>query len=354
MHNKICFVALRAYPILANKNMGYGGGPEVLQVLLTTELANRGFQATFIVYGEEQPLIEKMDGINVIKVPNGNKSKISKVLLIWKAMKKANADIYYHHSGAPGIASIFCQSNRKKFVCHIGSDACVIKGVKGYRHYKLDIKLADVILVQSEFQKLMLMKNFNRNGILIRNFFPISKRENPKKPSVPIVLWVGAMAYIKRPWLFLKLAKKIPNGRFWMIGGIGNGKLYGFIKEVSKKIPNLNFLGYVPFYEIDEYFKKASILVNTSEFEGYPNAFIQAWMHYTPVVSLNADPDEVICKCRLGFHTRTFEQMVQDVKNLTENKELRERIGRNCRSYVEKKFDYNKIVHQYIKVFSKI
>jgi len=279
---------------------------------------------------------------------------MSKALHVWKAMKIADADIYYHHSGSPGIVSLFCRANRKKFICHIGSDACVIRGVKGYRLYELGIKLADVILVQSEFQKSILMKNFNRNGILVRNFFPISKRENRKKSDPPILLWVGAMAYVKRPWLFLKLAMKIPEGRFQMIGGIGDGKLYESIKEALKKITNLNFLGYIPFYEIDEYFKQASILVNTSEFEGYPNAFIQAWMHCMPTVSLNADPGEVICKHKLGFHSRTFEQMVQDVKKLTENEKLRERIGRNCRSYVEEKFDYDKLVKQYIKVFSKI
>lgn len=349
-------MALRAYPILANKNEGYGGGPEVLQVLLARELVERGFGVTFVVYGEGPPSIEEIDGVKVLRVSDGNKSKISKVVLLWKAMKKVDADVYYHHSGAPGIVSLFCRTNRKKFICHIGSDACVIGGVKGYRHYELDIKLADVILVQSEFQRSMLRTNFNRNGILVRNFFPISNRgpSPPKKLKPPVVLWVGAMAYVKRPWLFLKLARRIPKGRFQVIGGIGDRRLYQSISRASTEMPNLDFLGHVPFRKIDVYFRQASILVNTSEFEGYPNAFIQAWMHYTPVVSINTDPDEVICRYRLGFHSGAFERMVRDVAALLGNEEICRTFGRNGRRYVEKAHDPNTILTKYTVILGQI
>ena len=34
-------------------------------------------------------------------------------------------------------------------------------------------------------------------------------------------------------------------------------------------------------------------------------------MHQTPVVSLNADPDEIICNLKMGFHSRSVEQMVK-------------------------------------------
>jgi len=351
---KICFVALHAYPLLVKKNMGYGGGPEVLQVLLATELMKHDFEVTFVVYGEGSPLIEKIEGINVVKVPNGKRSKVLKSFLIWKAMRRTNADIYYHHSGAPGIVSLFCWINKKKFICHIASDACVTRSVKSYRPYELDIKLADIILVQSEFQKMMLMKNFNRNGILVRNFFPISGQETLRKSDPPIVLWVGAMAYVKQPWLFLKLARKIPESRLQMIGGVGDEKLYKFIQEKSKETHNIDFLGYIPFYEIDQYFKQASILVNTSKFEGYPNAFIQAWMYSVPTVSLNTDPDEAIYRCKLGFHSKTFEQLVQDVSSLIKNEQLRKEMGKNARRYVEKEHNILNVISTYIQIFNAV
>lgn len=354
MCKKICFVALRAYPLLAKRNMGYGGGPEVLQYLLAKELVNHDFDVTFVVYGTH-PLIEYIDGINIIKIPYKGKLKALKAVFIWKAMNKADADIYYHHSGASSIVSLFCRMNKKKFICHIASDGCILKGTKGYRAWELDIKLADVIIVQSGFQKLMLKKSFNRDAILIRNFFPITENLTSAKSVPPIILWVGSMARVKQPWLFLKLAEKIHEGKFQMIGGMGDDKnLYEFIKKTSKRMQNFDFLGYIPFYEINEYFKQATILVNTSKFEGYPNAFIQAWMNYTPIVSLNVDPDRIIQNKKLGFFSGTFVQMVSDVKTLLEDETLRNAMGKNARKYVEIEHDKGKIAKKYIATFNEI
>lgn len=354
MCKKICFVALRAYPLLAKRNLGYGGGPEVLQSLLAKELVEHGFKVVFVVYGNP-PLIENIDGIDIIKVPYEGTLKALKAIFVWKAMNEADADIYYHHSGATPIVSFFCRINKRKFICHVASDRCVLKDASPYRLWGLDIKLADVIIVQSNFQKLMVMKNFHRNAILIRNFFPITGAPPPIKADPPIVLWVGAMAHKKQPWLFLKLAERIPEGKIQMIGGIGNDKrLYEFVKKTSKRIPNLDFLGYIPFYEIDDHFKQAAILVNTSKFEGYPNAFIQAWMHYTPTVSLNADPDEVICRYKLGFHSKTFEQLVQDVRSLSRNQQLRKEMGENARRYVEREHDIKKTIAEYLTILGNL
>lgn len=355
---KICFIALRAYPLLAKKNMGCKEvnigycGPDVLQTLLAKALVEHDFKISFVVYGK--PLsIEYVDGIEIIKVPE-TKLKTSKAILIWNAMRKADADIYYHHGGATPIVSLFAKLHKKKFVCHIASDKCVMKNTNSnYRLWGLDIKLADVIIVQSEFQKLMLRKNFHRNGILIRNFFPITEKNPPVKADPPVVIWVGAMSWVKQPLLFLKLAKRIPDGKFQMIGGIGDDrKLYEFVKKGSKMMSNVDFLGHIPFHEIDEYFEKASILVNTSHFEGYPNAFIQAWANYTPVVSLKADPDEVICRYKLGFHSKTFEQLIRDVKILLKNEQLRREMGENARRYVEKEHNSTNIINKYLTVYN--
>lgn len=104
------------------------------------------------------------------------------------------------------------------------------------------------------------------------------------------------MAEVKQTELFAKLAEAIPEARFQMIGGSsGNHDLYDIMKKCSKRISNFEYLDVIPFHKINEYFSKASILVNTSMFESFPNTFIQAWMNYVPVVSLNADPDDIIC-----------------------------------------------------------
>ena len=107
----------------------------------------------------------------------------------------------------------------------------------------------------------------------------------------------------------------------------------------------------VPFSQIDTYFERATILVNTSLFEGFPNAFIQSWMHCTPVVSLNADPDEIICNLKLGFHSKSIEQIVKDIRELLQNPELCRTMGRNGRQYVERDHNVDAIVQDYEGIF---
>ena len=369
---KICFVALGAYPLLAGKNTDNIIGPDVHQVILAKELIKHDFKISFITYAEEGVPVEYINGMEIIKIHEDVcrlrvLNIISKVFRIWDAMRKANARIYIHTGGV--TSSLFCRLTRKKFVCDIASDALVnrkliTQKIREFNRSKisigtfgkwLDIKLADAIIVQNEYQKKMLKKNFGKDGFLIKMPFPLTEQGMPEKANPPIVLWVGAMAEVKQPELFVRLSKAIPEARFQMIGGhSGNPELYDKIKESSKRISNFEYLGVIPFDEVNEYFSRASILVNTSLFEGFPHAFIQAWMHYVPVVSLNADPDELLCKNKMGFHSKMFNQVVEDVKSLLKNEALREEMGVNGRKYVEKEHDITKVIKKYIKLFEYV
>ena len=369
---KICFVALGAYPLLSGKNPKDVQGPDVHQVILAKELIKHDFKITFITCNEGGEPVEQINGIDVIKIHEDvyrlrMLNIISRVFRIWNAMRKAKARIYFHIGGV--AISLFCRLTRKKFICDIASDALVnrdlvTKKIREFSQSKfsfgtfgnwLDIKLADAIIVQNKYQETMLKKNFGKDGFLIKMPFPLTEQGMPEKANPPIVLWVGAMAEVKQPELFVRLAEAIPEARFQMIGGhSGNQEFYDRIKEKSKRIPNFEYFGVIPFHEVNEYFSRASILVNTSMFEGFPHAFIQAWMHYVPVVSLNADPDELLCKTGLGFRLKTFDQLVEDVKTLLKDEALREEMGVNGRKYVEREHDITKNIREYINVFEYV
>ena len=371
---KICFVALTAYPLLSGGNNRNVLGPDVHQVILAKELIKHDFKITFITYNEGGEPVEQTNGIDVIKIHEDAYrfrmlNIVLKVFHIWNAMRKANAQIYFQH-GATGVVALFCRLMKKKCVYHIGSDASVnrkliTRKIKEFNQSKfslgtfgnwLEIKMDDVIIVQNEYQREMLKENYGKDGVLIKKPFPLTKRGMPEKAKPPIVLWVGAMAEVKQPELFVKLAEAIPEGRFQMIGGHSNNQpLYDRIKQSSKRISNFEYLGVIPFDEINEYFSRASILVNTSMFEAYPPyATMQAWMNYIPVVSLGDNSDGVICRYDMGFHSKTFGQLVEDVKTLLKDEKLRDEMGVNGRKYVERKHDITHIIIEYVKLFNHV
>lgn len=365
MKPKVCFFSLDAYSYLAQKNTGTAGGAELQQVLLANELVKRGFDISFIVDDYGQDHLEVVDGIKIFKCPFNRFNRFGcsflKMYLLWKMLGRVDADMYYQRaaSAVTGIIALFCLLKKKMFVYGLGSDIEVngtfTENAKFYERifYNFGLKKSECIITQSEYQQKLLKKRFNYDSTIIKNLYPLDEKIEKGKATPPVVLWVGTIKpEWKQPEVFLKLATAIPDAKFQIVGGApSNKQFYDTIKEEAERIPNLEFVGFVPYPDVNEYFNNASILVNTSSVEGFSNTFLQAWVMYTPVVSLNVDPDEIICKYKLGFHSGTFEQMVEDVKSLLEDEKLREEMGANGRGYVEREHDIKKIVEEYMNIF---
>ena len=99
---------------------------------------------------------------------------------------------------------------------------------------------------------------------------------------------MGGLREVKQPAVFLDLARRVPHVRFVMVGGsVPSDPQYAAkIRDAARSIPNLTLTGQVPQREVVRILRSASILVNTSRFEGFPNAFLEAWAAGSPVVSL--------------------------------------------------------------------
>jgi glycosyltransferase involved in cell wall biosynthesis len=352
--------------MLVGRNLGYAGGAEVEQVHLGRELATNGYDICFVTYRHGRNQIEYVDGIKIIKTYDRDKTDqlnaLFKYMSIWSALKKADADIYFHQSGSQGVLPLFCYLNRKKFVHRIASDAVVLGkplyGKYGFTEKFVDIlelKKANAVVAQSNFQSRVLKERLGVENVVIKNGLMIPEGSYEKQ-SPPVILWVGSISSIKRPHLFVELAKSIPHTNFEMIGGKAKREpqLYNDVTVAAQKLPNLRFHGFIPYHRIDDYFKRAAIFVNTSSIEGFPNTFLQAWAQYSPVVSLNVDPDDIIRKEKLGFCSGTFKRLITDLITLLENETLRKNMGERAREYVEKEHDIKEVVKKYIKIFNKL
>lgn len=215
-------------------------------------------------------------------------------------------------------------------------------------------KHADEILVQTQQQQNLIRKNIGLSSIVIPNghCVPIRIRKN----NSTTILWLASLKRWKQPELFIELARCCQNldCKFVLAGRQSDKGYLGELLEQMNGVSNIEYIGGVTFEESNELIGRASVFVNTSKYEGFPDTFIQAWMRETPTVSLNVDPDDVIKNYKLGFHSGSFVQMVKDVRFLVENEEVKQEMGRNARKYALREHDVKKIVPKYIELFQSL
>jgi|WetSurMetagenome_2_1015567.scaffolds.fasta_scaffold00621_16 glycosyltransferase involved in cell wall biosynthesis len=366
MKRKICFVSLGSLPLLtSNENLQYAGGAELKQVLIAKELVKQKYIISFIVHNEKNDVQTKnLDDIILVKTFSRfqNIPFFKKVRMLWKSLKEANSDIYIQATYPPGIVALYCLIHRKKYIKWLSSDQSVnlqdvtqrttlITKISLY----FDIKLAHLIIVQNEYQKEIMERRFRKKCVLLKS--PITALDDAidfERKKEKMLLWVGTIRSIKQPELFLDIAKNLPQYKFMMIGGSTNSELelYNKIQKKSKSLSNLSFLGFIPHNKIQNYYFQSTIFVNTSLVEGFPYTFVEAWNNSIPVISLNIDPDEIICKNKLGFHSKTFQQMILDIKCLLDNDNLRNGMVMNARKYIKENHDLKKITNQFTDILT--
>ena len=171
-----------------------------------------------------------------------------------------------------------------------------------------------------------------------------------------MVLWLANISRNKQPEVFIDLAERSlewEGWRFVLAGGTENRRYWRELASLAERLDNLEMIGAVAFERTGELFSRAAFFVNTSQVEGLPNSFIQAWMHETPVLSLFHDPNgwmsaNGIGLCAQGDPDRFFRMG----KELLQGRETREKMGRAAQRFARSVFGAQEIIDQYIRIFS--
>jgi glycosyltransferase involved in cell wall biosynthesis len=315
----LCLVAHFAYGAVAGGREGHVGGVERQTSLMARWLSARGHRVGLVTWQEGPPHDEVIDGVHVIKT-----CRIDRGWPIlrffhprWTALNaaltRADARTYYQNCAEyiTGQVAWWARRRGRRFVYSVASDMdCdpALPDLPTRRErmlYLYGLRRADPVIAQSEAQVRMLEESFGIRAqwIPMPCAGPSDDEYVPPSYGPPgRVLWVGRVSPFKRLDRLLEVAEACPGFAFDVVGPIGNDAYSATLLLKAQNRPNVTIRGRASRAEMDAFYRRASVLLCTSDREGFPNAFIEAWSHGLPVVSSH-DPDGVITRFGLGAAT---------------------------------------------------
>jgi len=255
-----------------------------------------------------------------------------------------------------GEIAFFCRVLGKQFIYLVANDEELRAGGRpswlpaGTKHlvfwrvHRAGMCLADLIVVQHENQLQALETRWHRPGVVrpsahrFPNEAEAVQREN-------FVLWVSRCERGKLPERFLELAQGAPDTPFVMVcPPSADTALHTRVRKAAMGIGNLRFLSFVPHAEMLELFCRARLYVNTSNSEGFPNTFVEAAMHGTPIVSLLVDPDGILALHGLGLGAEGDPMRLETfMRELLEDPARWEEASEKARTFFRRRHDIRSV-----------
>mgnify|MGYP001560454314 FL=1 len=333
------------------------GGASVQMYLIAKEMKTyKNLEVFSFIPDYKKIKFDDYKRFNIIKTFREKDSIFKKAYIIKKKINEIKPDVIIQHGLTPfsGILAKYCTKKRIKFIFMFASDKEVEGKYQsnGKKDYFFKILLKNAVLIsQNNSQKEYILKEYNASSIIIYNGFPVNKKPKNKYN----VLWVSRCDKLKNPELFLDLAKYFKNKSFVMICPESSDKEFFYnIREKVSHIKNLKFISFVKFNDINKYFINSRIFVNTSDYEGFPQTFIQATMNGTPIISLNVNPNNFLDKYKCGFCANgDLELMKKQISKLLGDRKLWAEMSNNAYKYAKENHDLKKNVNKLLLIIKK-
>ena len=348
-HHVGIFAPLAA-PLLLGGAPEEAGGAETQLFLLARGLAQRGWRVGMVVYPSSQASLPRTThGVDVVVQRRGRPLRGSPpsvrdyaqfLVAFLRSLARLDAEVIVQRSAGSqtGLIGVVSRLRRGSFIYSSANVVDFEMASNGAdwpaRLFGLGIRLADRIVVQTDEQARLCRESVGRPGITIRS---VAEPRPPRTDHPEAFLWVGRLVSYKRPDAYVDLARAVPEAKFWMIGvptGSEGAQLEQEVQDSGRDVPNFELLAPRPRAELGALIGRAVALVNTADYEGMPNVFLEAWSRGVPTLALAHDPDGVIERYGLGgFAHGSQEAFSRLAAEMWQGRHTQEE-ARRCRDYV--------------------
>ena len=293
---------------------GVVGGAELQLKALAGILGELDHDVDYVVEGDQQdhlshelgkiwPLLPA-GGVPILKLVYPKGSRLSGYL-----RKRRPGLVIQRGASVMTALGATCAARRNiPFLFLAASDTDLIPGREILPHpqdrilYRTSLRAVSRVLVQTRQQQRLLWRYYGLRGRIFPSI-PTGDEIDPlPRPQRGPVLWGGNFRPVKRLEWLIAMARRFPEIPFLVFGGpVPSMRAYGekLVAEMDS-VPNIDYRGPVSPDEVPSLVAGASLVLNSSEAEGFPNTFLEAWRQERPVLA-TVDPDALLSEAGLGY-----------------------------------------------------
>jgi len=360
----VAFFAPWIGPLLTARPGSSSGGAETQILMLARGLAARGLRVGLVVFADPRlELPTSVDGVTVVAIP-ASSARVAlvrtsaRVLRVCGTLWKLPSPVLVQRIAGPetGLLALLSKLRRRRFIYSsaniVDFDYATLRtGRVKVWLFHLGVRLADAIVVQTPEQIELCERRFGRTPTMIKS---LAEPAEPRRSTPEAFLWVGRTDWYKHPEGYLALARALPEARFWMVAmpmDQGGRQRVEELESEARTLANLELLEARPRAELTALIEAAVAVVNTSDYEGMPNVFLEGWARGVPALALSHDPDDVIEREGLGgFAAGSQERLAALARDLWERRGEQAELAERCRAYVVRDHSIDAVVERWLDV----
>jgi len=363
----VCFYVPWIGPLLAPGADLPAGGAETQIFLLSQALAAAGLRVGIVSL--ELPgggLPNRVGGVEII-VQRGARATLPVLRTLEylgsliTTVGRVNADVVVQRAAGTttGVVGCITRLRRRRFLY---SSANVIDfsyaELESRRRnvwlYEQGVRMAADVVVQTDEQAVMCRRRFGRDAIVINS---LAEPAVPATSEPKAFLWVGRLTHYKRPEAFVVLARALPDARFRMVGvpcGHEGEQIAAQLRAETAELANFELLDPRPRRDLMPLVERAVAMVNTADYEGMPNIFLEAWSRGIPALALSHDPGGVVERHGLGhFAAGDPQAFARLAGGLWATRSERGELSERCLRYIADEHAPAAVAQQWMRVLSK-
>ena len=351
---------------------------------LAKGLLAEGCSVRVLVYGQNSEGIFDDNGIRVQQIKNVKLKGLSWFLTrkkLERIIDQLYADKEIDLVEAPDWTGITSFIQPKKcpivirlngsdtYFCHL--DNRPVKRINKF-HERRALQKADGLLSVSQFTADLTNEVFGlqKHFTIIPNSIDVSLfNGNNNGNNNKVILYFGSLirkkGLLELPFIFNEVIQKNPEVQLLLIGKdvpdvvSGNPSTWKMMQELftADALQKVSYLGTVPYADIKEHIKAASLCVFPTFAEALPVSWIEAMALQKPIVASNIGwAKEVIVDGLEGFlvDPTAHQQYAERIWELLENPELQSAFGSAARNKVNLKFSIQVVAQQSVSFYKSL